>query len=51
MSALGTFLGHAEAVVTRPLLGKERKSLPTFKKTVFDPEPTLAAKDILLDSL
>jgi hypothetical protein len=30
--------GHAEAVVTCPLLGEERKSLPTFKMTAFDPD-------------
>jgi hypothetical protein len=28
--------GRAEAVVTCPLLGEERKSLPTFKMTAFD---------------
>jgi hypothetical protein len=30
--------GHAEAVVTCPL-GEDRKSLPTFKMTAFDPGP------------
>jgi len=34
--------GQAEAVVTCPLLGEVRKSLPTFKMTVFDPEQTSA---------
>jgi hypothetical protein len=28
--------GHTEAVSTCPLLGEERKSLPTFKMTAFD---------------
>jgi hypothetical protein len=35
--------GHAEAVSTCPLLGEERKSLPTFKMTAFDPSRTSAA--------
>jgi hypothetical protein len=32
--------GHVEAVATCPLLGEERKSLPTFEMTAFDPTRT-----------
>ena len=33
MSLLLAPFGHAEAVATCPLLGEERKSMPTFKMT------------------
>jgi hypothetical protein len=37
LSVVGTNR-HAEAVGTCPLLGEERKSLPTIKMTAFDPD-------------
>ena len=36
--------GHVYAVVACPLLGEERKSLPTVKMTAFDPERPIGGR-------
>ncbi len=46
MSLLLAPFGHAEAVATCPLLGEERKSMPTFKMIGFDPLRTSARSKI-----